>query len=234
MIHLFRRIRQRLIGDNRFSQYLLYAIGEIILVVFGILIALWINNWNEQRKTRQNEKLLLEKLQVENQLNLKTLLKDTLYRKQITKSYDDFINYLSEITEEPSIDTLELYISKTLRTATYTFTQNNLVNFINNQAGQYSDLNREIALLENYQNDLFMISDHAADLKLTEYYKSLANDLDFHTGEFYSTKTFTSVGFKNNLLLVSSSEMEVTNMYFELMNQMKKVDTLISKYLKTY
>jgi hypothetical protein len=234
MIRVFSKKRFALMEKKKLGNYLKYAIGEIILVVIGILIALWINNWNEQRKTKQNEKLLLEKLQVENQLNLKALLKDTLYRKQITKSYDDFINYLSEITEEPSIDSLESYISKTLRTATYTFTQNNLVNFINNQAGQYSDLNRELALLENYQNDLFMISDYAADLKLTEYYKSLANDLDFHTGEFYSTKTFTSVSFKNNLLLVSSSEMEVTNMYFELMDQMKKVDTLISKYLKTY
>ena len=56
MIKFFRKIRQRLLTENRFSKYLLYAIGEIILVVIGILIALQINNWNEQLKSIAKEK----------------------------------------------------------------------------------------------------------------------------------------------------------------------------------
>ena len=50
MIKLFRKIRQKLLVENRFNKYLLYAIGEIVLVVIGILIALQINNWNDHRK----------------------------------------------------------------------------------------------------------------------------------------------------------------------------------------
>jgi len=53
MIKFFRKIRQRLLTENKFSKYLLYAIGEIILVVIGILIALSINNWNEDKKNRK-------------------------------------------------------------------------------------------------------------------------------------------------------------------------------------
>ena len=49
MIKFFRRIRQRLLSENKFSKYLLYATGEIVLVVIGILIALSINNWNINR-----------------------------------------------------------------------------------------------------------------------------------------------------------------------------------------
>ena len=49
MIKFFRKIRQKLLSENKFSKYLIYAIGEIILVVIGILIALQINNWNEER-----------------------------------------------------------------------------------------------------------------------------------------------------------------------------------------
>jgi hypothetical protein len=52
MIKFFRKIRQKLVAENRFSKYLIYAIGEIVLVVIGILIALSINNWNEDRKNR--------------------------------------------------------------------------------------------------------------------------------------------------------------------------------------
>jgi hypothetical protein len=50
MIKFFRQIRQRLLTQNKISRYLLYAIGEIVLVVIGILIALQINNWNDQKR----------------------------------------------------------------------------------------------------------------------------------------------------------------------------------------
>lgn len=50
MIKFFRRIRQKLLSENRFSKYLIYAIGEILLVMVGILMALQVNNWNEERK----------------------------------------------------------------------------------------------------------------------------------------------------------------------------------------
>jgi hypothetical protein len=56
MIKFFRHIRQRLLNENRFSKYFLYAIGEIFLVVIGILIALQINNWNNKIKDRKLEK----------------------------------------------------------------------------------------------------------------------------------------------------------------------------------
>jgi hypothetical protein len=49
MIKFFRKIRQKMLTENKFSKYLIYAIGEIILVVIGILIALQINNWNQER-----------------------------------------------------------------------------------------------------------------------------------------------------------------------------------------
>jgi len=55
MINFFRRIRKKMADDNKPMQYMRYAVGEIVLVVFGILIALQINNWNEGRKQRQVE-----------------------------------------------------------------------------------------------------------------------------------------------------------------------------------
>ena len=47
MISFLRKIRQKLLSQNRVTRYLVYALGEIFLVVIGILIALSINNWNE-------------------------------------------------------------------------------------------------------------------------------------------------------------------------------------------
>lgn len=58
MIKFFRKIRYNLMETGKTGKYLKYAIGEIILVVIGILIALSINNWNEQKKENNTATLL--------------------------------------------------------------------------------------------------------------------------------------------------------------------------------
>lgn len=65
MISFFRKIRQKLLQQNRVTRYLVYALGEIVLVTIGILIALQINTWNEQRKDTNREKLILQSLHSE-------------------------------------------------------------------------------------------------------------------------------------------------------------------------
>ena len=62
MFRFFSKIRYQLAAENKTARYLRYAIGEILLVVFGILIALQINNWNEARKADKFEKKLLNEL----------------------------------------------------------------------------------------------------------------------------------------------------------------------------
>ena len=70
MIKFFRKIRQKLISQNRFSKYLLYAVGEIVLVMIGILLALQVNNWNEQQKVKLHELNILNKLNEDLKANL--------------------------------------------------------------------------------------------------------------------------------------------------------------------
>ena len=62
MIKFFRKIRQNLLSEGKTGKYFKYAIGEIVLVVIGILIALGINNWNENRKNKQAEKIVLNNI----------------------------------------------------------------------------------------------------------------------------------------------------------------------------
>jgi len=69
MIKFFRQIRKTLLMENKTSKYLKYAIGEIVLVVIGILIALQVNNWNENQKTKATEQTILKSLLKEFQAN---------------------------------------------------------------------------------------------------------------------------------------------------------------------
>ena len=73
MLTFFRRIRKGLLASGATRKYILYAIGEIALVVIGILIALQINNWNEWRKDREKEKAHLEEIAVTAKTNIVAL-----------------------------------------------------------------------------------------------------------------------------------------------------------------
>ena len=77
MIKFFRKIRQNMVKENKVSKYILYAIGEIILVVIGILIALQINTWNQNRLANIEERTVLKNLHTEFLQNKQTL-KDAL------------------------------------------------------------------------------------------------------------------------------------------------------------
>lgn len=75
MLKFFRKIRQQLLRENQTSKYLLYAAGEILLVMIGILLALQVNNWNERQKARFAEQQLLQDLLQEFQSNQQLLEK---------------------------------------------------------------------------------------------------------------------------------------------------------------
>ncbi len=93
MIKFFRKIRQKTLTENKFSKYLMYAIGEIVLVVIGILIALSINNWNEARKDREKEQLFLHKLN-------SNLSNDIISLKNIMHSDSLIIQDLTKLSNE--------------------------------------------------------------------------------------------------------------------------------------
>ena len=69
MFSFFRRFRQMLLANGSFTKYLVYALGEIFLVVIGILIALQINNWNESQKSGRLEQHYLQSLKQEFLIN---------------------------------------------------------------------------------------------------------------------------------------------------------------------
>ncbi|SFO03672.1 hypothetical protein SAMN04488519_103181 [Algoriphagus ornithinivorans] len=86
MIPYFRKIRQKLLKENRVTRYLAYAIGEIVLVVIGILIALAINNWNEANKNKKREKAFLTNL-------LEDLKADSLSLQEISATLQNAVRY---------------------------------------------------------------------------------------------------------------------------------------------
>jgi hypothetical protein len=103
MIKFFRKIRKNLLLENKTSKYFKYAIGEIVLVVIGILIALQINNWNENRKQAIAEQEILISLLKELEINKDNL---SFYINKYDKQYKNGIYLLSLFNK--NIDTIPI------------------------------------------------------------------------------------------------------------------------------
>ena len=116
MIKFFRHIRQNLIMENKTSKYLKYAIGEIVLVVIGILIALQINNWNENRKSKILEKKMLSELSKSLEDNCNVMIQDSLLRISWNTSSDIVIKTIEHNLDYS--DTLNMHFQNARKPGT--------------------------------------------------------------------------------------------------------------------
>jgi len=112
MIKFFRNIRQNLLNEGKTSKYLKYAIGEIVLVVIGILIALSINNWNDQRKAKiDTEAIRQSNLQeVYHDLQKDVLTLDTIIQQlQVQKEASAYVIKILESDKKDISDSLKFF-----------------------------------------------------------------------------------------------------------------------------
>ncbi|MEZ4897304.1 MAG: DUF6090 family protein [Saprospiraceae bacterium] len=94
MIHLLRKIRRQLIDIGRVRKYLFYALGEIILVVIGILIALEVNNRNDAHQTRAKELVYLQKLKADLENSNQKMDQFILKQKQYVTAAQEIIDHI--------------------------------------------------------------------------------------------------------------------------------------------
>ncbi|WP_412560798.1 DUF6090 family protein [Winogradskyella sp. MIT101101] len=118
MIKFFRKIRENLLSEGKTGKYFKYAIGEIVLVVIGILIAIQINDWNENRKINKEETRFLTQLKEEFTINKEKLTK-------INDNNTKILEALQKVLDEMPIDvkTVDLdTLSKNLYETYYFYT----------------------------------------------------------------------------------------------------------------
>ena len=238
MIKFFRNIRQNLIMENKTANYLKYAIGEIVLVMIGILLALQVNSWKEQRTLRMEEKSILEELNanlntnisvlenyITNQLKEQSDIRNIIQQFENKSPYSDSMGmhlrnvrkgeYLSLVTSAfESLKSIgfDLVRSKELRSK--------IINLFNYDFEQNLKLISSITEL-NYQ------STHEIFVKYLSYDDSnnervIPNDYNLllENKEFYNLLTYRIAG-KNGAI----------DMGTQLLNETKNLQQEISKEL---
>ena len=162
MLHFLRNIRRSLINSGSMRKYTLYAIGEIALVVIGILIALQVNNWNEERKLEAIELQYLEQL-------LEDLTVDTTYynsrteeSQNVVSSHKELIQLMYEI-QKNSNDVMELLDKARWNTEHLTI-QNSMYTELTNSGKLNIFLNQELKkLLIHYYREADQKAKHISE-----------------------------------------------------------------------
>lgn len=113
MIKFFRKIRQSMLTENKFGKYLIYAIGEIVLVVIGILIALAINNWNTEKNNQIKENEALSEIHQGLISDNQQLIEINSQEREVIRMIDS-LNLEFKQRGRFSNDSLQVYLGKAL------------------------------------------------------------------------------------------------------------------------
>ena len=139
-------------GSNSFRKYIIYAIGEIILVMVGILLALQVNNWNESRKEKKSELQILQQFKKDLETNLLDLELNEQFQRKCVKSSEILLSHMS--SDKPFHDSLEIHFANVfvwskfvVNTGAYQTLQSKGVELI-------SDLELRNAILSIYEKQL--------------------------------------------------------------------------------
>lgn len=218
--------------ESNKSQYFKYAIGETLLVVIGILIALYINNWNENSQKEESRQLLLLQLKEENVLNQKELQPDINYRDTIDVTLYKFHQFLKDGEIQEQDQRLKNYLGATLRSTVYNFSENYLKQYIREVRNENSTFTEELVALSSYQEALKIISLRSADYKFEKIFSKLSKEVDFETLNITDYNYIKSLEFRNDLLILENLEEAVYEAFDETINQQQKIDSMITVELK--
>ena len=138
------------------SKYLKYAIGEIILVVIGILIALQINNWNNHQKDLTKEQKILIQLKGEYEKNLTQLEQKITMRNEITMASSNLLRYFDK-PETASLDSLIVLMGSIVRDPTFDPIKNDLIESGNLHLIQNDNLKLR---LSNWTSDVYQAQEN--------------------------------------------------------------------------
>ncbi len=221
MIKFFRRIRQKLIKQGSFRKYLYYAIGEILLVVIGILIALQINTLSNQKKDRKLETQYFIRFKAELEENIKNI------EDQINYSDRQILNYeiIVEALKNASVvtDSQQLYFALALLCKTYPVEYSNNVWIELLQNGQIS-----IIRSEEFKDKLALLnSDLAQTLVLKKENKILNYEFARLTGEIFSIELRDTINHRIHPTRILNDE-PIPNLpnAKEIINKLNRLDGL--------
>ncbi|HAW82013.1 MAG TPA: hypothetical protein DEO59_16780 [Balneola sp.] len=230
MLRFFRQIRQKLIQQENIRKYFWYALGEIFLVVIGILIALQINNWNETQKDLKTEIRYLDRLITEVNTDIENISRAITtdeYRKERALFLINASKDKSLITENPS------YFIESIEYAGYTSTP-----VISNQTFEEIKSSGKLSLIRN-EEVRNAISVYYTNAENRNQYRFITEDLqlkylDYRVGILDAKQQITMGSFREKIEFTSEDAEAVYARFIERDEFVSWLPYIVQSKVRTY
>ena len=215
MIKFFRKIRQRLLAENKFSKYLIYAMGEILLVMIGILLAFQVDSWNDQRKRDVMKIAILKELKQNLMVDIVDIDENISQHEQSLKSSQ----ILSSVIENdlPKNDSLNNHFSNIILVPMFLPTKTAYENLKLTGATILDNDSLRLAIIELYERKYAFLKDVVDGERI-----KMVTDLN----GFYRNE-FRSIDFFGKSYPVNFEELIKNQVYSNYVNYQKTISKFI-------
>ena len=233
MIQFFRKIRRQHLTENKFSKYLIYAIGEIVLVVIGILIALQINNWNNNRIKKNTENQYYQNIKRQITEDKQEIIACINYNNNRLKLF----NFGTQIIEENDRSKIDTLGNIALKLTDYSdfLRQGNIYETMVN-SGEIKLLNNpdiveEIRRLEETYIYVNKMEEIHRDIVLNIFANDLSDIFKLATREVIRKEEIFSIKFQNIIVSFVSIMHEKDEVYNQALDKIQEITELIDEEL---
>lgn len=236
MIKFFRKLRFQLINEGKTSNYLKYAIGEILLVVIGILIALQINNWNHDRKDKISELNFYLNFKKQLAEDKNEIIGNIRYNKNFMNRFEYAVQIIEE-NDRGKLDSLS-NISVNLTNYSDVSRQSNIYETLVN-SGQIKLLKNtqiieEIRELEELYIYINKMEEIHKEVILKEAAVRISENFKLLTLEAIDVDKLYSINFQNLIILIMGIMNEKDEIYNRTLGEIQTVIEYIDKEIGDY
>ncbi len=235
MIKIFRRIRKQLVEKGYLKRYLIYAIGEILLVVLGILIALNINNRNQENNNRISENKIYQNIKQELNDDFSALNANLTY-DQLYKNQYEYAVEVIEAEDISQLDSLGVIAINLLKSSDFhsqstiykTIVNSGQIKFLNNH-----DIIRKLHQLEETYIHINQLESIHLRVVTDFLAPMLVRTVKINTATIKATDKIFNYQFQNNFVVMINLMEEKEETYIEAIKDINSIIELIDIEIST-
>lgn len=231
---LFKGSRQQLIQENNVKKYLLYAIGEILLVMIGITLAFQVDNWNESREKKIAEIRTYENIR--NQINGdKELIQNQIDYNNYYMAQFEYARKIIMTNDRSQMDTLGVIVGNLTNYSDFDREGNIYETLVN--SGEIQLLRNQrivdrIRVLEQRYNYINRMESIHYDVMIDYAARSITSVINFASAEVIKPELIFTHEFQNLIFLLVQIMLEKDNTYLSAINEIDGILALIEEELK--
>jgi len=234
MLYYFKEVRNKLVKEGNLRKYIAYAIGEIVIVVAGILLALYLNNWNQERTDKKLEIQYYQSMNNQLQEDLNIILGEINYNQNYLNQFY-YAKNLILMNDESMIDTLGNIAINMVRFSDFRRKSNIYQTLIN--SGEIIKINNyriteRLQSLEETYTYINRLEENHSSINLSQIIPDIRQRIQFDPLKVENPESVFEYQFQNNFDILIILMLEKSEIYKRAKDEISSIIDLIDQELK--